>query len=221
MIDLSSADLTNALIIAATLVALPSFIYFLWDRYKPISLKILESPNPPFFTRFYAPTNLNHGHPCICIFNMEILNNSGRPLAIREILVQYKYQGKILIEDSHVILTSLVHSTIDHRNTKCAVLDGKNAHIVMMDWNNIKSSLYAKDRFDDGEVIKGSACFVLSQNITPEEVQDLHMVVKTHKGKSYKIPIKRPTKDERIKCIRNEQFEMRDGELMISGALSF
>ncbi len=220
MIDLSVAAITNALVIAATLVAIPAFIYFLWDRYRPISLKLLESPNPPFFTKFYAPTNLYHGHFCLCLFNMEILNNSGKPLAVREILVQYKYRGKVITEESHVILTSLIYAPLDHSNVKCAVLDGINAHIVMMDWDNIKSSLYVKDRFDDGEVIKGSACFVLSKG-TPEEIQDIHIIAKTHKGKIHKIPMNCPIVDDRVKCIRNEQFEMRDGELMISLAQSF
>jgi len=49
--NLSAQMILNVLLGIAALVAIPTFGYFLFDRYRPISFQLIKTENPPFFCK--------------------------------------------------------------------------------------------------------------------------------------------------------------------------
>jgi len=200
--------------VIAALVAIPSFAYFLWDRYRPVSFDLIRSENPPFFAKFYSPTSALHGHVSVCIFGMELINNSGRTVAVRDVSLRYEVEGKSHTIDSHVLLTTLIHAPLEHKDVQVAVMDVKKAQIILMGWRNLRTVLYENPQIEDGGIIRGSACFVISQNVSDKDISNMSLVVRSYKDQKSAIALNKLSPNSDGFIIRNEQFPVRNGEVL-------
>ena len=213
--NLSAQTILNVLLGIAALVAIPTFGYFLFDRYRPISFQLIKTENPPFFVRFYSPSSQLNGHTSVCIYGMELMNNSRRSVSVRKVKLKYNVHGITHIADAHWLLTTLINSPAQHTNTESAVLDLGQARVVLVGWENLGGKLSQKSKLEDSEVVRGSACFVIPENIGYESIKDVYLIIEAYNGDSSQILIKDISHDNAATFIRNEQFSLRNGEMVI------
>jgi len=75
--------------------------------------------------------------------------------------------------------------------------------------------LSQKSKLEDSEVVRGSACFVIPENIGYESIKDVYLIIEAYNGDSSQILIKDISHDNAATFIRNEQFSLRNGEMVI------
>jgi len=121
---------------------------------------------------------------------MELMNNSGRSVSVRKVKLKYNVHGIAHIADAHWLLTTLINSPAQHTNTESAILDLGQARIVLIGWENLGGKLSQKSKLEDSEVIRGSACFVIPENIRYESINDVYLIIEAYNGDSSQILIK-------------------------------
>ena len=213
--NLNAQTLLNVFLSIAALIAIPTFGYFLWDRYRPISFRLIKAENPPFFIKFYSPASQLNGHTSVCIYGMELMNDSGRPVSVRRVKMGYSIDNSARTTDASWLLTTLINAPAEHKRTESAVIDLGQARIVLMGWENLGGKLSQATKLADNEVVKGSTCFVIPEIAGYESISDVHLIIESYGGDVARIPIKDISRDNSSAFIRNEQFSVENGQMII------
>ncbi len=185
------------------LIALIPIAYFLWDRYarKPHKFEI-DSQNA-LFARFICPNNKKNGYIGLAVYVLKILNSSKESLTVKQVLLRYSVKGVERFTDSHVLLTGTIYDPHKKKNVNAIIVKIGTNNVVLMNWNNLRTEIGKYKVLSPGEVLSGSALFVLDI-VNQEQISDLEnikVVVVNYRGKKTEHSIS--IKDEWLTSLRN------------------
>jgi hypothetical protein len=111
--------------------------------------------------RFFSGGNRNSGNIALLFYNLRIVNSLEENVTLRDVTLHYSLNGKHFSSESYVLLTGTVPSSDRKKNVDAVVVRFGVANIVLMDWKNLRVQIGQNKVLLPGEVLAGSACFIL------------------------------------------------------------
>ena len=99
------------------------------------------------------------GYISLFSYGMKISNISNNSFTIKEVEIEYTYNGRRHSESSTFLLTGSVYSPHEKREVDSIIVYWNNRRIFFKRWYNIKSVLSESKKIEPNAIIEGSALF--------------------------------------------------------------
>jgi len=173
----------------------------LYRRYGGISLRskdikthsILDiDTKNTLFSRYVNNGNSKSGNMCLVFYGMSIVNNSGNPFTVKDVVLRYKFKNIEYSAISNVVLTGNIYSPLEKKNVNSLIIHKNGSNIVLMNFNNLRTEIGKLQILQDGSVLSGSSIFVLELK-TIEELAELtnpELIIRDYSGNESIHPLK-------------------------------
>lgn len=144
--------------------------------YKNITFATFSSPqNPKLDNRF-----------CLILYVLRIVNRSDESNTLKNVLLSYKFNGKVFQDESFVVLTG----TTPPEGKPALITSNGLDNIIMMGWDNIRPKLANCEVLQPGAVLSGSAVFLFDSCVNNLNLlKNLKLIISDYHGNKLSYPI--------------------------------
>jgi hypothetical protein len=133
--------------------------------------------------RFLCPGSQASGNIALLMYDLKIVNTLDENVTIKDAKIRYTLNGEQFVEDSHVLPTGTIP---DDPQPALIVrqVTHPNANVILQGWRNLRKEIGNYRLLHSGEVLTGSALFVLGFN-NPNSfllIKDLEVVITDFSG---------------------------------------
>jgi hypothetical protein len=145
----------------------------------------------------------------LLIYDLKVANTLGEPITMKQVLLRYKWNGKVRETDSNVMRTGKVESSGD--DALAIEVPDRHANIIVMGWKNLRTVIGEMRPIPPGGVLSGSAIYVLDFSDPNElaKIDEFQLVFDDYSGNRTIHAITRQEKwidQARTTLIRNRPF---------------
>ena len=173
------------------IIALIPIGYLLWEKYRSKSHQFEFSSKNILFARFVCPHNAKDENIGLLFYGLRILNSSKENLTVKRVLLHYTVDGIEHSTESHVIITGTISAPQRKKNIDAIIVKIGGNNIVLMDWSNLRTDIGEYKVLSPGEVLSGSALFVLNfDNLDKiSKMENVKIIVIDYNGRKTTHPI--------------------------------
>ena len=169
-------DKAQLIIAILGLIALVPVFYWIYSRFirKPHSIDF-EIGNIGL-VRVASQDRNRDGKPALIIYSLAFINTGPSSLTVKKVLLEYRFQGKKRQPE----LTAVPTGTIDGEEY---IAQTNGIDTVVIAWTNLHETLSKNTPLQPGEVLKGSAVFLLDVPISRmRDISDYVLLSRDYSG---------------------------------------
>lgn len=125
-------------------------------------------------------------HCCLIVYVMRIINNSDKSNTLKNVILSYRFDGKIYQDESYIVPTEMIPKA----EKAALVLSNGLDKICLMGWDNIRTKLGKCETLQPGGVFSGSAIFLFKPHIKDVRcIKDIKLIVTNFNEEKSSYPI--------------------------------
>lgn len=171
-------------------------------RFNPKRKRILIPPDQHvkvnfnsknvLFTRFKQKGNERTGNIALMFYGMQISNISDRSFTIKAVNLEFEFLGETINEISHTLITGSIYSSSDKSYLDSIILKLPKDQVIFMDWKNIRNEIYKNRVLNPGEILTGSAIYVLNikEEFQLDKIVNPRFIIEDYSGNISSHPIR-------------------------------
>jgi hypothetical protein len=147
--------------------------------------KIDYANDETIFAKLILKHNHFSGNFALVFANLSIVNISGEPQTIKNLILRYKFLGRTHESDSIIVITGSLYAPLGKKNVECLIIYQGDDQKIMMDWVPIRSRILQAPLLPAGGIINGSAMFQLAARDHLNKLEQVQLIVYDYSGNEY------------------------------------
>ncbi|WP_010665268.1 hypothetical protein [Marinilabilia salmonicolor] len=161
-----------------------------------ISLKRTKSDininlNPANTIFCYYINDKNKKLVTVLFYDLQIVNKSDKPFTIKEVQIEYYFQGEKIVANPFYLFTISEYSPHEKKKVDTLIVHTPMGKIGYYHWNNIQQEIAKNNILSSGGILRASCSFILNINSVEKasQIKHLKVIIKDYNGDKTKHPV--------------------------------